>query len=172
MNESNFKGWQAFWLKSWQPVHTANQIINIFIVIGSILIIIGSILTDINRKIQEKTVRFDKNCTDKFDTRICQTDFRVEETIDSNQIFLFYEFIDYFQNHKRYVRSKSLQQLAGDIVSFSDVDQVCDPDQRFTDLKRIHKKKTHLNQILNQNTKEKLIANPCGIIANSFFYSN
>lgn len=172
MDESNLRGWRAFWLKSWQPVHTANQMIIIFILLGSILVIIGSILTAINSQIQEKSVRFDQNCTDNVDKRTCQIDFTLEEVIDSSKIFLFYEFIDYYQNHKRYVNSKSLQQLAGDLIGFNDVDQVCDPDQRFTDLKQIHKKKTHLNQILDKNAKEKLTANPCGIIANSFFYSN
>lgn len=74
-------------------------------------------------------------------------------------IFLFYEIDNFYQNHRRYVRSKSLKQLAGDDLTEDELSKNCDPIMHVRDLQPKFKK----------NLDENMAANPCGLIANSFF---
>ena len=79
-------------------------------------------------------------------------------------IFFFYEIDNFYQNHRRYVRSKSLDQLAGEDISESELSSDCDPIMYVKDLNPKFKT-NNFGITLNDS----LMANPCGLIANSFF---
>jgi len=77
-------------------------------------------------------------------------------------IFVFYELHNFYQNHRRYIRSKSATQLAGTVISSSDASSSCDP--------------VYLMQHIGKNTSyggaalaDDAVANPCGLIAKSVF---
>jgi len=42
-------------------------------------------------------------------------------------VFLFYKLDNFYQNHRRYIKSKSADQLAGSDISESDASANCDP---------------------------------------------
>ncbi|CAN0522451.1 unnamed protein product, partial [Ectocarpus sp. 8 AP-2014] len=63
-------------------------------------------------------------------------------------IYVYYELNNYFQNHRRYVKSRSSLQLLGEAV---EPDENCEPLERTT------------------VGGEILDLNPCGLIANSMF---
>ena len=82
---------------------------------------------------------------------VCSIQFNVEETFEKD-VFLYYGLTNYFQGHRRYVKSYDLSQWKdGDLLK--SVDDDCDPVD--------YTKKTNV-------TKRKPIA-PCGFIANSLF---
>ena len=64
---------------------------------------------------------------------------------------MYYGLTNFYQNHRRYVRSRDDNQLHGDILSYGDLNSDCDPYKTGTD-----------------NGTSKGYA-PCGAIANSLF---
>lgn len=83
----------------------------------------------------------------KYDSTLRQCDMEFElSTTFENKVFLYYRLTNFYQNHRRYVKSISSSQLRGDAVPYSDLSN-CEP----------------------------LIGNgslpyyPCGLIANSLF---
>lgn len=42
-------------------------------------------------------------------------------------IYFYYELENFYQNHRRYVKSKSSTQLSGEVISLSDAEKYCDP---------------------------------------------
>lgn len=159
MDDKNLKGWKAFLFKPWQPIPTVNNIICIFLVFGIILIVIGAILININLKIVEVYVRYDTECN----FQDCEVPFDITSKM-SPPIFLFYEIDNFYQNHRRYVKSKSLKQLAGETISESEVESLCDPITRVGDLQEKHRVNNK-----GEPMPDSKIANPCGLIADSMF---
>lgn len=91
----------------------------------------------------------------------CQLKFTLEKDMKA-PIFVFYELHNFYQNHRRYIRSKSSTQLAGTEISSSDASSSCDP--------------VYLMKHLGINKswggfplKDDDVANPCGLIAKSVF---
>ncbi|XP_071397691.1 cell cycle control protein 50A-like isoform X2 [Centroberyx affinis] len=106
-------------LPAWQPILTAGTVLPAFFVIGLIFIPIGIGLYVTSNNIKE----FESN------------------------VFMYYGLSNFYQNHRRYVKSRDDSQLNGDIDSLMNPSKECEPYAR------------------NEN---KPIA-PCGAIANSMF---
>jgi hypothetical protein len=49
-------------------------------------------------------------------------------------IYFYYELENFYQNHRRYVKSKSATQLTGSSIPMSDAIKFCDPIVRNKDL--------------------------------------
>jgi hypothetical protein len=82
------------------------------------------------------------------DTRVCVLQFDIPNNI-SPPILFYYRLTNFYQNHRRYVKSLDTDQLKGDAKSASSIDSGdCDPLQ------------------LDPNGKPYY---PCGLIANSIF---
>ncbi len=118
------------------------------------------VLITINASIIEVTSQYD-------DTSKCalKTNCTITLTLDKDMqapIFVFYELHNFYQNHRRYIRSKSATQLAGTEISSSDAYTACDPAYL---MKHIGVTKSWGGYDL----KEDAVANPCGLIAKSFF---
>ncbi|CAO1624766.1 unnamed protein product [Sympodiomycopsis kandeliae] len=78
---------------------------------------------------------------------VCQVFFWIPTDLEAS-VFLYYKLTNYYQNHRRYVKSLDTQQLLGDVRSPSDLnDGQCKPVAR------------EGNQAIY----------PCGLIANSVF---
>lgn len=87
--------------------------------------------------------------------KACQVDFNVPAELEAS-VFLYYKLTNYYQNHRRYVKSLDTDQLLGKFRSVSDLNSgTCKPvDQSPADVN---------GQIVN------LPIWPCGLIANSVF---
>ena len=125
-----------------------------------IFIIFGVVLITINASIIEVTTQYD-------DTNLCalNSNCTITITIEKDMtapIFVFYELHNFYQNHRRYIRSKSATQLAGTEISSSDASSSCDPVYL---MKHIGILKSWDGYPLNEDD----VANPCGLIAKSFF---
>ena len=89
-------------------------------------------------------LRFE-NSTDS-DSPVCQLQFQIPNDLQP-PVLLYYRLTNFYQNHRRYVKSVSENQLRGDAISLDSANSDCDP----------------LGSI---NGK---IIYPCGLIANSQF---
>jgi len=132
--------------------------------IAFLFILLGVIIQVINGKIIEVTQQYDNLCPNL--TQICNITINVSDKME-HPIFLFYELDNFYQNHRRYLRSKSLTQLAGDTIDASTADTDCSPVVYNSDLD------IQVSWGLNQTPLDPNgVASPCGLMAKSIFNGN
>ncbi|GAA5998891.1 hypothetical protein JCM5350_003661 [Sporobolomyces pararoseus] len=78
---------------------------------------------------------------------LCRVQFELPTEMKS-PVFMYYKLTNYYQNHRRYVKSISSSQLQGDAVSYDSING--------GDCKPV-------------DTRDNKIVYPCGLIANSLF---
>lgn len=142
-------------MTAWQPVLTPIKVILIFFVIGVVFIPVGITLLEESNNIYEKTIVYDGDGVDTPGCEIrsanegkkCTINVNIDEDVDG-PLYVYYQLENFYQNHRRYVKSRSSDQLQGTAgLTNSDLKSDCDP--------------------LYQNGS--LTLSPCGLIANSLF---
>lgn len=154
--------WQ-FFLKSWQPVPTLLSTLLIFGLIGLAFIIFGIILHVINNNISEvSTGSYNVECGTKTN---CVMTLNIPTDMQP-PIYVFYEIHNFYQNHRRYIKSKDNSQLAGTVIENSTAITSCDPIYMNIHLGRGSNLKSWDNSTVLPDYG---VANPCGLIARSVF---
>lgn len=142
-------------LTSWQPILTPPVVIILFLVVGIIFIPVGVELQRISDDIYEDRIEYDngrgpnsEGCgiTTQNAGTTCTVTFTLTEDV-SDELMVYYELNNFYQNHRRYVGSRSATQLMGIQVGESEMQLHCEA---------LYKNGSYL-------------LNPCGLIANSFF---
>ncbi|XP_069830748.1 cell cycle control protein 50A [Dendropsophus ebraccatus] len=144
-------------LPAWQPILTAGTVLPAFFVIGIIFIPIGIGIFVTSNNIREYEIDYTgidptspcykcSNVSWNSTPCTCIINFTLDTAFESN-VFMYYGLSNFYQNHRRYVKSRDDSQLNGDKNSLTNPSKECDPYRT------------------NQN---KPIA-PCGAIANSMF---
>lgn len=147
-------------LPAWQPILTAGTVLPTFFLIGVAFVPIGIGLLMSSTTVQEISVDYtdcksidknqDKPCASVLPEPCkCRIDFELEEDF-RREIYVYYGLSNFYQNHRRYVKSRDDSQLLGNPKS---VNSECYPFDYAID---------------NNDMKLKPIA-PCGAIANSKF---
>lgn len=143
-------------LKAWQPILTPKWVVISFLCIGIPFLIIGLVCKNANDAVVEYRVQYDGDGLDAAaqscsigrtgPSTVCTISIPVTQDMNP-PVYVYYELQNFYQNHRRYVKSKSDVQLAGtwEVNSGSLVD--CDP------------LRTQGSQVLF----------PCGLIAASVF---
>ncbi|GFR12815.1 cell cycle control protein 50A [Trichonephila clavata] len=144
-------------LPAWQPILTAGTVLPTFFIIGLAFIPVGIGLLVSSNQVQERQIEY-TYCNDSKEKRpcdelldegrkdcVCFITFNIT-TQFKRDVFLYYGLTNYYQNHRRYVKSRDDAQLLGDINKEPSSD--CAP--------------------YDKNDKDVPIA-PCGAIANSLF---
>ncbi|KAL5686117.1 hypothetical protein EMGR_003337 [Emarellia grisea] len=166
-------------LKAWQPILTPRSVLPIFFVFGIIFAPIGGLLLWASSQVQEISIDYSecaekapsypvsiadrvkssfKSSTGQSTptwerriengTTICRLSFEVPDDLGP-PVFLYYRLTNFYQNHRRYVKSLDIDQLKGKAVDNKTIDGgSCDP------LKLDPTGKAYY---------------PCGLIANSQF---
>ncbi|CCI42271.1 unnamed protein product [Albugo candida] len=171
-------------LKAWQPILTPNWVIGTFFVVGLIFIPIGVVLHTESENVVEYSIQYDgkntpstsqnianfgRGCyletedegnTFNYTKRGCLVTFDIQKHMKA-PIFVYYQLDNFYQNHRRYVQSRSDAQLRGD-ASASDSD--CSPLKTVSSVKYNSTNRVPLNP-----TPQTYRLNPCGLIANSLF---
>ncbi|XP_018021567.1 cell cycle control protein 50A isoform X1 [Hyalella azteca] len=156
-------------LPAWQPILTADTVLPAFFLIGLLFVPLGVALLLFSDGVVE--VQVDYTECPSVDPRhrdplgghflckdlilrpefvpgenfcYCDIEFNVTTAME-NEVFMYYGLDNYYQNHRRYVKSRDDKQLAGKQVT--DVSD-CSPFDR--------------------DNRSRIYA-PCGAIANSFF---
>ena len=149
-------------LPAWRPVPTITSTTITFISFGVIFIIIGIIILIYSGKIQEYSIRYD-NHTECENQSICNIKITIDKKM-KQPIMVYYQINKFYQNHRRYVKSKSDKQLNGKSFSLKEMKNSgdCAPAETNAEMN----KKTSMT---NEELKDDDLAIPCGLIAKSFF---
>ena len=147
-------------LPGWRPVPTITSTTIIFFCFGAVFIVLGIIILVLSNKIEEISYRYDEECDGK---KNCTIKLKVENDMEKN-IMVYYQLDGFYQNHRRYVKSKSDDQLSGKDISFEAMKDSQDCDPVITN-KEMGKNKS----ITGETLVEDEVAIPCGLIAKSFF---
>ena len=150
-------------LPGWRPVPTITSTTIIFFCFGAVFIVLGIIILVFSNKIEEISHRYDEECKGK---SICQIKLKVEKDMEKN-IMVYYQLDGFYQNHRRYVKSKSDDQLNGKDISFEAMKDSQDCDPVIT-----NKEMGKTESITGATLAENDVAIPCGLIAKSFFNDN
>lgn len=142
--------WRQQKLPAWQPLLTANTVLPAFLLIGLLFIPTGVFLlvtsNDVQQKIYDYTDCDKDQCLPKSrgDSCLCAIAFDLEEDYERD-VFLYYSLANYYQNHRRYVKSRDDGQLEEGLIKLPSND--CE---------------------LLDYVDGRPVA-PCGVIANSLF---
>jgi hypothetical protein len=141
-------------------------VIGSFLLLGALFIPIGVVLKGQSDGVVEYSQQYDGAGSIHTECGITEANTNQECTIDftANQkmeepVYVYYELSNFYQNHRRYVKSISYKQLQGKTdsadVSFTDD---CQPLQYITK-----------PDTTNPDTSKQILLSPCGLIANSLF---
>ena len=150
-------------LPGWRPVPTITSTTIIFFCFGAVFIVLGIIILIFSNKIEEISLRYDEKCTGQ---TTCTIKLKVEKNMEKN-IMVYYQLDGFYQNHRRYVKSKSDDQLNGKDISFEAMKDSQDCDPVIT-----NKEMGKTQSITGATLAENDVAIPCGLIAKSFFNDN
>ena len=145
-------------LPAWRPVPTILSIVIVFSVFGILFIILGIVLLVYSNKVHSAKIEY----TDCTLNQTCVKNLTLEDDIDS-PVFVYYQLDGFFQNSRRYVKSKEVDQLTGDDINAHDN---CEPAEKNSEM-GFGGNKTAIDNItlLNPNS----YAVPCGLMAKTFF---
>eukprot|EP01137_Pigoraptor_chileana_P027978 Opistho-2@11337 len=143
-------------LRAWQPILTPQTVIPTFFIIGLIFIPLGTIFYSSSQKVVEYSIDYTDCKPDPLSSLTCHHivtilnvscscsyEFEVSEKM-SSPVYMYYGLGNYYQNHRRYVKSRDDLQLSGQSGKAA---PDCDP----------------------LDTTSGLNYAPCGLIANSLF---
>ncbi|KAK3596815.1 hypothetical protein CHS0354_036655, partial [Potamilus streckersoni] len=148
-------------LPAWQPILTAGTVLPAFFAIGVAFIPLGAVLYVTSDNVLEYKYDYTK-CTNSAGelcadvignytngtSNSCSCNISIELQTDfKGTVYMYYGLTNFYQNHRRYVRSRDDAQLHGENICASDLNSDCEP---------------------YKTSGGKGIA-PCGAIANSLF---
>ena len=144
-------------LPAWRPVPTILTIVIVFAFFGIFMIILGIVLLVYSNKIKTAEVDY----TDCNINIYCNKKITIEDDIDA-PVFIYYQLDGFYQNARRYIRSKEIDQLTGDDIKKHDN---CEPAEKNKDMGFPSNKKALDGSDLDDNS----FAVPCGLMAKTFF---
>nr|CAD7404004.1 unnamed protein product [Timema poppensis] len=150
-------------LPAWQPILTAGTVLPTFFVIGIAFIPVGVALLYFSDEVNELVLDY-TDCNDTLSQGrcediivnqskpncLCKINFTLEKDFPG-KVYMYYGLTNFYQNHRRYVKSRDDNQLLGQLSTTPSTD--CQPFA------------------FDVNDTKKPIA-PCGAIANSLFSDN
>ena len=144
-------------LPAWRPVPTILTIVIVFAFFGIFMIILGIVLLVYSSKIKTAEVDY----TDCNINLYCNKKITIEDDIDA-PVFIYYQLDGFYQNARRYIRSKEIDQLTGDDIKKHDN---CEPAEKNKDMGFPANKTALDGSDLDDNS----FAVPCGLMAKTFF---
>lgn len=158
-------------LPAWQPILTAGTVLPTFFVIGIAFIPVGIGLLYFSDKVEEKVIEYTdchrfangedtlEKCADIIDRNAskeceCRLNFTLEHGFEG-KVFMYYGLTNFYQNHRRYVKSRDDKQLLGELGTPA---HDCNPFDYAEE-----------NDTSSDSTKKGKGIAPCGAIANSLF---
>ena len=145
-------------LPAWRPVPTIRNIVIVFSAFALVFIILGIVCLVLSSKIKSVSKRYDNICT--INTK-CTVSFNIEDDMDE-PVMIYYQLVGFYQNSRRYLESKSRDQLQGESVSNSDLEDDCDPTYTNSEM---GKSVSMTGGTLNSKDP----STPCGLVAKTYF---
>ena len=159
-NEPKYNPFTQQELPACKPLLVPKLVVITFMFIGCLFIPLGAVCLQASSTVVEYTRRYDDFCvngatnTEKDlnlnaqggDGTSCQVTFQVTEKM-KKPVYVYYELHNFYQNHRRYVKSRSDEQIRGDATGSQ---SSCEPK-------------------VYTGGEAKLEVSPCGLIAWSYF---
>lgn len=165
LKKSKFKQ-QKMW--AWRPNPKIATIAIVFISFGVVLIIIGIVILIYTKKIKEIDIRYDNRGECEIG-KTCNIVINIDEDM-KDKIFIYYQIYGLNQNHKRYMESKSADQLQGKTVAKDKLikNKDCYPVTTNEEMGFKKGRKSITGKDLDMNEA----AVPCGLMAKTYFTDN
>ena len=170
-------------LPAWKPILTAQNVIPTIFLIGAAFVPIGIGMTFIANSVKEKVIPY-TDCTNNqgvmckdviIDTDVwkrnctCNITFEIEEKW-LGKVVLYYKLGNFYQSHRRYVKSRDDNQLTGQLEMAKNnlfTEHNCNP------YLTCESEKDCCNEFVEGQCTKPLplgtVFLPCGAIANSMF---
>lgn len=141
-------------MKSWNPILDPLWVIFSYIVLGVIFVPVGLKINSIADGVHELSQTYDKLNDTTFECHIteananhtCEVTFKAKEDMEP-PILVYYEIENFYQNHRKYEKSRDNAQLGGSRTQDEAQAKTCKP----------------LNKLGSTTI------NPCGLVANTLF---
>jgi len=147
-------------LRAWQPVPTLTSTICLFLALGTFFLSIGIALITLSNSVTEISQQYDNQCL--IVPGFCNVTIYFPSDITST-VYIYYQLENFYQNHRRYIKSRDNDQLLGSVLSVSDISTTCDPIIHNSDLG------TNITSFGGVALDPNGPANPCGLVAKSVF---
>jgi hypothetical protein len=150
----------------YRPVPTITSTTLCFLISGIIFVIIGAVLLYLSNSIKEYTIRYDilsdcDNALKLYANKTCTIEINLDDVF-TPPVMVYYQLENFYQGHRRYIKSKSIDQLAGKSLTLDQISTDCDPILTMKDI-GIYK------SVDGSPFSQTDVANPCGLIAKSLF---
>ena len=107
-------------LPAWRPVPSFGSRMVIFGIFGVVFLTLGVTLYVMSDKIQDSVKQYDTECpapqippfTDGVNPNTCPVVLEIDTDIEG-PVYVYYQLENFYQNHRRYVKSRSNEQLLG-----------------------------------------------------------
>ena len=167
LKESKFKQQM---LPAWRPVPSFGSTMIIFGIFGVIFLALGVTLYIMSNKIQSVSIQYDDKCPETIkwiepdDPNPSNPCTILEEIdgIDDTPIYVYYQLNNFYQNHRRYVKSRSNAQLLGENLTADQLQDDCAPIV-------LNKDTGRYQSIGGTELDPEAPAYPCGLVAKSLF---
>ena len=147
-------------LQAWRPKPTLKCAITVYAIIGLLFFALGISILVMNDRIFEAYHRYDDQCPAINAT--CEITVQIDQDLVAQPVFFFYQIKGFYQNHRRYIQSISLDQLRDGVVkNASDVSD-CSPVT-------YNKENYYRTSVTGAPLDPDQPAFPCGIVARSYF---
>ena len=148
-------------LPGWRPVPSMARTVTIFFILGIVFAGLGVLILLFSNKIVENIERYDHIC---LKNKTCSIVIKINKTMEKD-IMVYYQLDGFYQNHRRYVKSKSDAQLKGKFIELSQMKDNHDCDPVIT-----NEQMGQLTSFIgNRDLEPSDVAFPCGLMAKNFF---
>lgn len=147
-------------LPAWRPYPTILSTTIIFISFGLVSLALGIVLLIYANDIIEVKTRYDNSPSCSADN--CEINIEIKKKM-KKKVIVYYEFTNFYQNHRRYMKSKSNDQLEGKPFTNKEMEDSGDCKPATTN-KEMGKTQSYNKKKLEENE----LAIPCGLMAKAF----
>mmetsp|Transcript_2661 Transcript_2661/g.3832 ORF Transcript_2661/g.3832 Transcript_2661/m.3832 type:complete len:352 (+) Transcript_2661:77-1132(+) len=151
-------------MAAWQPTLAPLYVAVLFFIIFLVFTGIGTVLIITTEQVREITVEYQDLCTQTRNNitgaPYCRVskEFTIDEKI-TKPVYMYYYLENFYQNHRRYSVSRSDKQLGG--ISIGPVEASSSCGAIYANL--------NTTDVDANDVDQKLVYNPCGLIAWSMF---
>jgi hypothetical protein len=167
-------------LPAWQPILTPNWVIGTFLIVGCIFMPIGGAIFAASSSVQEVRINYGDSdvCKKALPSGTPLNSVPFVVTKDMKNPLVYYELTNFYQNHRRYVTSRSDGQLRAseEATKFSDFKTAAEgKDTLATCTPLVCSGNAGKNGCgtttadIIRNGRDNLVYYPCGLIARSLF---